>query len=355
MRSFFTDQIASRKTDGANTDFFALLPFGLIERDLKSGEIKRINNFLVCLLDLVPSNLTGKSCDETALLLFPESIDEYSKLLRYQKIKEPYRVHLKARSNPEIWLDCFLTFTDETSIEVFCDVTSEVLAKRELQKKTEELETFSKILSHDIKGAIFTLRGFISLLNEETLEPQLLKIFSGIKRSEEKISRIVDSCMEFYKAINSKIELKPVSVPSLIRRELDFFESELMAVNGTCILESEDIKALLDEASFTIILRNLISNAIKFRSEDRKLVIKLRVFEVSKRVRVTVSDNGKGVKKDQLNSLFKPFSRCHSGIQGTGLGLNLVKKLVERMHGEISCEINDEGGLTFILEFLAKI
>lgn len=332
---------------------FNQLPFGILVRESLTLKPIFLNLFLERFLGISLNKLKDIPLEQQPKVLFPLSQDEYDKLLRYQKLCEPFKAILIVKNDPPMWFECMLTYgLDGYCIEIYSDQTREIQLQKELERKNQELETFSKILSHDIKGALFTLKGYIGFLNSETDANRLKDIFLGISRSESRLSRIVETCMQYYKAINKKVDLTRVNLDGLLERVTSFYSEELRSCGASVHLKVNNLEVLADEALLETVFRNLLSNSIKFRAENRPLIVEVAATRSDRSIEISFADNGKGLKVDQIPKLFQPFSRFHSGIEGSGLGLSLVKNLVEKLGGSISAEYQD-CGVRFILKLRA--
>ncbi|MCS6893047.1 MAG: HAMP domain-containing histidine kinase [Deltaproteobacteria bacterium] len=329
---------------------FEFLPFGVLVRKLPELKIEFVNSFLRGLLSLDEKRVKSLDPEQSVSELFPLSSDNYAKLLRFERLGEPFKTLIQIETPALMWLECSVFYVGiDKCFEVFIDRTTETVLTKQLEEKTRDLETFAKVLSHDIKGGLFTLKGFLSLLEQGHWDSNSSKLIAGIKRSEEKLSRIVETCMGFYKTINQEPKFCSINIKTLLNAVVEQYFEELEAVGGVFEFDVGDIQIYGDENFLETIFRNLLSNSIKFRSPDRALLISVKTFLRGKYADVAFSDNGKGIKPDLLDKLFMPFSRFHSGVPGTGLGLNLVKKLIEKMGGSIRAEINDFGGLTIVV------
>src|SRR5690606_34174010 len=94
-----------------------------------------------------------------------------------------------------------------------------------------------------------------------------------------------------------------------------------------------------------------LSNAIKYRSEERPLVINVSTRQSNKYVILSIQDNGLGMSKDQQQKLFSMFKRFHTHVEGTGIGLYIVKRIVENKKGMIQVESEEGKGTTFNIYF----
>jgi signal transduction histidine kinase len=105
-------------------------------------------------------------------------------------------------------------------------------------------------------------------------------------------------------------------------------------------------KVYADEAMMTQLLQNLITNGIAYNKSEVP-VIKVKTRQEQDQIIISVSDNGMGIPKEQLDKIFDVFTRLHSGIKGTGLGLSITKRIVEKHNGRIWVESEEGLGTTF--------
>jgi PAS domain S-box-containing protein len=237
------------------------------------------------------------------------------------------------------------------------DRTKELLhSNEELKQINTDLDNFIYIASHDLKSPIDNIEGFIHLLKDSLAG-------RTTEEEDEFLERMTTSVNRFRKTI---IELRRITS---VQRHLDdnFEDTDLETV-------VEDIKTeisyLIENTDATIItsfqvpvlqygikniksiLYNLITNAIKFRSPQRKPVIKISTSTTKEGVLLTVEDNGLGLAPDEKNKLFIMFKRLHDHVEGTGVGLYIVKRIVEAAGGKI--EVESEKGKSTTFKILLK-
>ena len=247
----------------------------------------------------------------------------------------------------------------------FVDLTDLKLAQEKLQNTNEhllrvieDLDTFVYMASHDLKSPVLNVEGLVLLLEEEILasdsitEESTKPIFTLIKDSMHAFKTVIDDLTDIAK----------------VQRDVDG-EAELVDLNDMLRKVRANIQDLLaeDSVQFTIdfqvtqinfsrknlysILYNLISNAIKYRSPDRKPQITLKTERQEKFVILTVADNGLGVSEDNLTKMFALFRRFHSHVSGTGMGLYIVKRMIDNAGGKIEVASEEGVGTTFKLTF----
>ncbi len=183
---------------------------------------------------------------------------------------------------------------------------------------------------------------------------------------EERTSQLEDALSELRNEINVKIqaeneliEAKNNLIKSLeIEREYSQLKSRFVSMISheyrttlTVILSSTYIIVNLDEKLFMYIIRNLINNASKYSEKDT--FVRIKVDVQNHNLKISISDEGIGIPKDDLKHLFDPFFRSENvgAIEGTGLGLHLTKKYVEALSGEINVDSYQNKGTKFMLTF----
>jgi two-component system sensor histidine kinase/response regulator len=242
------------------------------------------------------------------------------------------------------------------------DISERIKAEIILKEKNEELSTinaekdkFFTIIAHDLKSPFNSIIGFSDLLIEQIHN----KDYRGIEESAEIIqqssNRAMDllmNLMEWSQSQTGRIEFTPktLEVVSLIN-EIALLFDDIAGQKSITIKRSLPPNALVvaDKAMISTVLRNLISNAIKFSYPDGEIVISAK--EIKNELTVSVTDNGVGISKASINELFR-IDKNHStqgtlNEKGTGLGLLLCKEFVEKHGGKIWIESEEGIGSTF--------
>ncbi len=211
--------------------------------------------------------------------------------------------------------------------------------KSELNRIDEDKKAFIGMISHEIKTPLTVVSGYLEaihdgLLDKDELDESLEIIYRETKRltllTKEIVTKTRNKDMEFY--LNpSFFKLKPILEEMIILAKVNITKQI------TFTLSCEDHTTLYaDEKQLRQILSNLISNAIKYSGDS--FHIALSCFEEEEQLCIRIEDNGFGIKKDELEKVFQKYYRIKNTItqqEGSGLGLSIVKRLVDLHHGTI--------------------
>ncbi len=220
--------------------------------------------------------------------------------------------------------------------------------------KNEILKTeFISNVSHEIKTPLAVIQNYAKLLkNEELSEKDKEKYLEILVKNTKKLSNLVTNVLKLNKLENQKIlpEKKKINIGELLRENIlqfeEFFEKKNIELN----CDISDIILLIEPSYLELIFNNLISNAIKFT--DNKGHINITLKAQNEYVVFTVKDDGLGMNKEVGAHIFEKFYQgdtSHS-IEGNGLGLPLVKKVIDVMGGEIDVESEECKGSKFTVK-----
>jgi len=232
--------------------------------------------------------------------------------------------------------------------------TEEIRSKNdELLKINADLDNFVYTASHDLKAPIANLEALIGILKKKVrnrVEEEDIKIFDMISISVSKFNKTIrdlTAVTEVQK--KSSDNIRPLSFKEIFEDvKLDITQLILEA-KPVFKIDFKVNKMVFVEKNMRSIFYNLLTNALKYRSPDRELVVNIKTEEKDSYILLTVSDNGLGIKPDQQDKLFSMFKRFHTHVEGTGIGLYIVKRIVENNEGKIEVESKVNEGTTFKL------
>ncbi len=221
-----------------------------------------------------------------------------------------------------------------------------------VKEKTEEIKTLSYSLAHDLKAPIRGIKTFSSILmNDKLSQEDERDMIERINKSAQWMEELMNSLMEYGSIERLEPEMKKVDMNEIIREVLNELEHEIEKRNASInVDELPSVKG--DEKMLKRVMFNLVSNSIKFVEEGKDPVVKIYAKDMGKRVRIYVKDNGIGIDKKDRKRIFLPFGKLHGReeYEGTGLGLAMVKRAVEKMNGRVGLINRKEGGSIFWIE-----
>ncbi|MFY0698363.1 MAG: PAS domain-containing protein [Balneola sp.] len=243
------------------------------------------------------------------------------------------------------------------------DITSEVYYTEKLEKEVanrtkelasvnEELESFSYSISHDLRAPLRSINGFSDILMEDyadQLDSEGKRLMGVVKESAVTMGQLIDDILEFSRLGKKKIQKSEIDMNRL-------FESICEVEASTYSDKQIDVKiddlpnALGDVALIKQVVVNLVSNAFKYSSKKDEININIGSDKnEEKGITYFVKDNGTGFKMEYHDKLFGVFNRLHSKneFDGTGVGLAIVKRIINKHGGEIWAESAEGIGSTF--------
>lgn len=226
----------------------------------------------------------------------------------------------------------------------------------DLVQQNERLNQYSYIISHNLRGPIATLMGLVSIFDQCKEDPiQTNELIGLIKKSSTNLDTIIVD-LNAVLSSNSKEETSLTEIN--LRAECSdivFLLSSQVEKSGAVFLYELKCESIYSIRSYIhSILYNLISNAIKYKSLHIKPIIEISSYIENETVCIVCKDNGIGIDLNMFgDKIFGFYKRFHTHVEGKGLGLHLVKKQVELLHGRIEVKSSIGEGTTFSI-FLPK-
>jgi PAS domain S-box-containing protein len=225
---------------------------------------------------------------------------------------------------------------------------------RALTAANEELEAFAYSVSHDLRAPLRHVLGYLAMLRDETgarLGDGPHRYIETIERSARRMAALIDDLLSLSRVNRSQVQRQPVDLVTLTRSVIDELEPETLGrkVEWT-VGDLPTVTA--DEGLMRQVIVNLLGNALKFTR--RCEVARIRVGPGPSKegwCTIEVEDNGAGFDMQYASKLFGLFQRLHTGeeFEGTGIGLAIVRRILERHGGDISAHSIVNGGATFTL------
>ena len=222
----------------------------------------------------------------------------------------------------------------------------------ELEAKNAELEQFTYTVSHDLKSPLFTIRGFLGLLEEDCFSGKREKVRDDIRHivsATETMQRLLDDLLELSRIGRITNPPEVVSLTELAEEAAALVARRIGERGVTLDVAPAMPEAYGDRLRLREVFQNLIDNAVKFMGDQPEPRIEVRAERRKDRVVVCVRDNGPGIDERYHEKVFGLFERLDNTTEGTGIGLALAKRIVEVHGGKIWIESGDGATFCFTL------
>ncbi len=245
------------------------------------------------------------------------------------------------------------------------EVEMRALAEGELEKQNAlleaqnaELERFSYTVSHDLKSPLVTIKGFLGLLREDVDKGNLPGMERDIERigdAADTMARLLSELLELSRIGRQMNAAEPVNLSELASEAAHLVDGQIEARGVRVEIKSEMPVVQGDRVRLLEVYQNLIDNAVKFMGDQPEPSIEVGAEQCEDEVLCYVRDNGIGIEAEYHDNVFGLFNRLDPSEQGTGIGLALIKRIVEIHGGRIWVESEGDGqGSTFFFTFPLK-
>ncbi|MFD2514768.1 ATP-binding protein [Pontibacter locisalis] len=303
-----------------------------------------------------------------ALLAIPSNLQLES---ANHKLREEIKEREKVQAELNLAKDELETRVEERTAELFRvnrELEEEIVERRKAQEAlvrkndallqiNSDLDSFVYCASHDLKSPITNMEGLLSALREEMETPggDVEPILKQLETSVQKLNGTIESLSDV-----SKIQRKSQDEQ---REKLEFEKTlsdvalgiqHMIQQSGANIITdfSEQPVVCFYPQHLQSILQNLLTNAIKYRASERDCIIKISAKEAAEYVVLTVEDNGIGIDLNKHgNKIFSLFRRLHDHVEGSGVGLYVIKRIIENYQGKVEVESMVGRGTAFHVYF----
>lgn len=250
-------------------------------------------------------------------------------------------------------------------IGIISDQSDKIEAQKRIEKQLQEqaqtneslkrvnadLDAFVYTASHDLRAPISNIEGLVKLLEQrvDTSLPQVAPILSMIKVS---IDRFQDTIKDLTDVAliqkNQDTEEAIINIKDIVEEVKFLIGGMIVSSEARITVETDSCQQIrFSRTNFKSIVYNLLTNAIKYHSPDRSPIIRIRTEKADNDILLSVEDNGLGIPDDKREKVFTMFKRLHKHVEGTGIGLFIVKRIIDNTGGRIDVESIPGQGTTF--------
>lgn len=358
-----------RESEAKFNNVFMASPAGIIIVRLADRKFVEVNDAIVQMTGYTREELIGRTSVEIGLIV---DFDERSRLLRqmeHQGALNHVEVKLRHKSGQIIHIihsahttrirgePHVVTLAYDITIQKMAEETVRNLNRelantvRNLEAANTELEAFTYTVSHDLRAPIRAIRGFADILHDackETLDARSTRTIEVIKASAARMETLIDDLLAFSRSGKKTMQKTDVQVNAMVK-------AAVQEAQGTAGNTQAEIRILTmlpcrgDTELLHQVFVNLISNALKYSRTKAEPRIEIGSTIDGNHIVYYVRDNGVGFDMTYYGKLFEVFQRLHARdeFEGTGVGLAIVKRIVERHGGRVWAEGTRGEGATF--------
>ena len=240
-------------------------------------------------------------------------------------------------------------------IITFVDITKRLATIKELEKINAEHHVIMFALSHDMKQPISTMKLLSSGLLETYQrqdDEQFQLMIKRLETTSNGLSTLLDEYTSNGESNGKQNDGESAQdIQGICLDVLDALREEIIDKNITVLKDFKSAEVFFPKNNLRSIIYNLLHNAIKYRDRSKESVIRISTYRWEDFVVFRVEDNGLGIAEEYQEKVFKKFSRINRGIEGTGMGLYIIKKMIESNGGKIELKSNLREGSTFEVFF----
>lgn len=227
------------------------------------------------------------------------------------------------------------------------------MANNELESKNTELEEYVYSASHDLKSPLFSIQGFANLLRDDLREGEtenLDEYAECIITGTDRMRNNIEALLELSKVGRTEDAFEPVDCAALIRSTIDDLDDQIEINNASVRIEGRANELHGNAVRLRQVFENLIVNSIKYARPDTPLELVIELQDCGDKISITFSDNGPGIPEEYRERIFELFQRLQNEIEGTGVGLSIVRRVVEIHKGRVWIDDSPLGGARFNIE-----
>ncbi|GAB3340275.1 hypothetical protein GCM10027429_27610 [Marivirga atlantica] len=316
---------------------------GIFNIDIKSGKLLQANERFYEILKLDPSRLEQYTIDQflskKERVIFLKTIEREGQI-------ENFEINHKG----DIWISFSgKRIKGQNSIDgVIQDITDRKKNYLELKKVNFELDNFVYHASHDLRSPLRSILGLTNLLKHDKPSENGIELIQRIENSILRLDNLVTDLLTFSKNSRTKRDIEEIDFKALMEESLEGVPYEYKGDIEVSVEINDKNIFKGDKTRISVIINNLLVNAHKYQSSKRdKKHIHIKIKTNKKDMQFIISDNGEGISEENQERIFDMFYRASESSDGSGLGLYIVKNVVDTLGGRIYLTSTVDKGTTF--------
>jgi PAS domain S-box-containing protein len=330
-----------KKNETLFSQLFQNIPMAVVMLD-EAGKVQQINKGFEAMFGYDVSELKGKNLNDTIVPeeLRNEGVDLNNLITSNQVVRlETIRRHKDGNVLSVILYGMPVVLGKQTIgiYGVYVDITERKKVEEELKVRNTELDNFVYKVSHDLRAPLSSILGLVNLAKLPGNTDSPMDYIDIIGDKVEHLDHFIGDVLSHSKNLKMEVSINNVNFAQIIDRtfsELSYLEGAKEIIRN---IKIEGTEFYNDPWRISEILRNLISNSIKYRRFDNKTSeISVKILTDNLRTEISFADNGIGIDEVSLNKIFEMFYRATEQSDGSGIGLYIVKNAVDKLGGQIT-------------------
>ncbi len=342
-----------RKAETMFSQLFRNSPLAIVMLDAV-GNVVRINQGFQQMFGYTIEELSGKGLNA---FIVPKELETEGNEINtvigtYQVVRlETTRLKKDGRSMSVILYGVPVRLEDETIgiFGVYVDITDIRHMEEELKTRNAELDNFVYKVSHDLRAPLTSVLGLVHLSQMAGNTDSPLDYLKRIGAQVQQLDGFISDVLSHSKNLKMDVKIEAVHLESMVKKafaDLSYLEG---ADQVTYAIHESGGPFYSDPWRLSEVVRNLVSNSIKYRKETGITQVDVRIETTPTQCTLVFKDTGLGIEADKLPFIFEMFYRASNRAQGSGLGLYIVKNAIERLNGKLQVESVWHEGTTFTI------
>lgn len=350
-------EIAVKESEEMFSTMYEVVPIGISIASLPDGALNNVNNAWLEITGFSnKGEVLGKTTAELGIIRKQNRdpiLEEFRQHGRVRNAETSFVNRAGEHRNVSINIDTVTLRGQKYLISTNEDITEQKKAELEIRQRNEELTRFIYTVSHDLKSPLVTIKSFTSFLKEDIADKDqeaLEKDIRYIENAADKMGKLLDELLELSRVGRKEESKTEVSLQTTVQSAIDLVAGRISSKNVKVFLSAPPVMLYGHTQRLVQLYQNMIDNAVKFMGKQADPVIEIGAFQDKDRngeVVLFVKDNGQGIDPRYHHKLFGLFEKLDNSTEGTGIGLALVKRIVETHGGSIWFTSEPEAGTTF--------